>query len=95
MSARIATDGGTALHTAALHRHDQELIQQLVPLMLAKDLVPTTTRGAAALQVVATGKSVKTAETTMVKKYNNLLRLCDSDRFIPVCIAALYGDTDM
>ena len=31
----------------------------------------------------------------MVKKYNNLLRLCDSDRFIPVCIAALYGDTDM
>ncbi|XP_031284663.1 uncharacterized protein LOC116143356 [Pistacia vera] len=61
VSARIATDGGTALHTAALHRHDN-LVELLVPLMPQEDLELRTTSGATALHIAATGKSVEMAE---------------------------------
>ncbi|KAJ0086637.1 hypothetical protein Patl1_08116 [Pistacia atlantica] len=93
VSARIATDGGTALHTAALHRHDN-LVELLVPLMPQEDLELRTTSGATALHIAATGKSVEMAEA-MVKKNKKLLSLKDDNRYIPVCIAALYGDKRM
>ncbi|KAJ0024892.1 hypothetical protein Pint_07973 [Pistacia integerrima] len=93
VSARIATDGGTALHTAALHRHDN-LVELLVPLMPQEDLELRTTSGATALHIAATGKSVEMAEA-MVKKNKKLLSLKDDNGYIPVCIAALYGEKHM
>ncbi|KAF7129617.1 hypothetical protein RHSIM_Rhsim10G0137600 [Rhododendron simsii] len=96
VSARITSNGDTALHVAILAGH-LGIADELVKLMSADDLEITNEFGSTALSLAAINGCTKLAKA-MVKKNPKLVTISNNlhiDGAIPVIVASLYNRKDM
>ncbi|XP_052203864.1 protein ACCELERATED CELL DEATH 6-like [Diospyros lotus] len=93
LTKKISLYGDTTLHIAAISGH-VKIVEELVTMTSAKDLLLKNNFGETALSLAACGGIVKVAKP-LVRKNIALLRVRNINNHIPVVVAAQFGHIEM